>query len=84
MQENKDLLEPLRNQVYEKMKQRDWSLLHLSVVCGISDQTLRNILTRKRNNISFATIIKISEGVDIPLTTLITGEKTEGRKRKYE
>ncbi len=79
MAKTEDLLEPLRNQVYNKMKINDWSLLHLSVLCGISDQTLRDILVRKRNNISFSTIIKISEGIDIPVTDLISGERKGAR-----
>lgn len=77
MAKKEDLLEPLRNQVYNKMKINDWSLLHLSVICGISDQTLRDILVRKRNNISFSTIVKISKGINIPITNLISGERTE-------
>lgn len=76
MAKKEDLLEPLRNQVYNKMKINDWSLLHLSVLCGISDQTLRNVLCRKNNNISFSTIIKLSEGTGIPVTTLISGERS--------
>lgn len=71
MQETKDLLEPLRKQVYAKMKQRDWSLTHLAVVCGISSNTLRDIIAKKKNNIYFATIIKISEGINVPVSELI-------------
>lgn len=80
MAKTEDLLKPLREQIYEKMRRMDWSLLHLSVVCGISDQTLRNVLCRKNNNISFSTIVKLSEGTGIPVTTLISGEKHQRKK----
>lgn len=71
MPENKDLLKPLREHVYAKMRQRNWTLLHMSVACGVSVPTLNSILAKKNSNVSLSTILKISEEINIPVAKLI-------------
>ena len=72
MPENKDLLKPLREKVYEKIVQRNWTILHMAVACGVSVPTLNSILAKKNNNVSFSTIVKIAEEINVPVAELIS------------
>lgn len=77
MKKSKDPLEVLRNNIFVILKQRDWTAVHLAVLCEISYPTLLDILAGKRKNIWFSTVVKISEGTGVPISALIDEKREE-------
>ena len=58
----------------ELMKKRNLSIPDISRATGLSDSTLRSIISRKTKNISLEVAFKLSEGLNISLKEL-NGDK---------
>lgn len=52
---------------------KNLSLNVFSGLCGISSNGLTNVITRK-NDVKLSTIIKISQGIGVPINVLLAGK----------
>lgn len=64
-------LKSIKNGIYSSMAKDDLSLSMLARKCGLTENGLLYIISGKRKNIRLSTIIKISEGIKIPISKLI-------------
>ena len=64
----------LRNQLLSVMDKNNWSITRLSVECGISARELSYILSGKKIDIRLSTVMKIAEGIERPVSCLISEE----------
>lgn len=77
MSKTDDPLRVLRSNLNVALKQRRWSTMHLAVVCDLSVPTINNILSCRVNNVCLSTVIKIAEGLDVPVSTLIDDTRAD-------
>lgn len=75
-----ECLKNLRESLYVIMNKKNWSLLRLSIECEVSYRTMQAIMNDRDRGISLSTLIKISNGLNIPISSLIEDE--EKRKGK--
>lgn len=66
----------IRENLYKIWSGKDWSLISLSIACDISYRHLCNILYGKCVDVKLSTLLRISNGLEIPISVLI-GEKEE-------
>lgn len=61
------LLEAIRRRIRELCDERGITVNKLATICGITQSTLNNILTRDNTKPTVSTIKKICDGLDITL-----------------
>ena len=61
------LLEAIRRRIRELCDERGITVNKLATICGITQSTLNNILTRDNTKLTVSTIKKICDGLDITL-----------------
>lgn len=66
-----EYLEVLREQLYSIMRKNDWSTARLSKECNVSYHEIQNILYRKTKDIRLSTLVRISQGINKPVSCLI-------------
>ena len=65
-----DIMENLRNEIWKKMVENDYTLKKFSQLCGISYGNLRKIISGKNNDISASTILKICKNSGIKINDI--------------
>ena len=68
------LLEAIRRRIRELCAERGITINKLATVCGITQSTLNNILTRDNTKPTVSTIKKICDGLDITLVDFFSPE----------
>lgn len=61
------LLDAIRRRIRELCDERGITINKLATICGITQSTLNNILTRDNTKPTVSTIKKICDGLDITL-----------------
>lgn len=59
--------EAVKERIIELCNSRDITINRLSIICGITQSTLNNIVSGRNNSTTIATIKKICDGLDISL-----------------
>ena len=62
------LLDAIRRRIRELCDERGITINKLATICGITQSTLNNILTRDNTKPTVSTIKKICDGLDISIT----------------
>ncbi len=70
-----DCLKALRERLYAVMRKNDWTLTRLSNECGVSYRELQQILYNQNKDIRLSTLIRISDGLGVPLISLVDMEE---------
>lgn len=70
-----DYMEVIRGQIYHVAEKNDWSILKISIVCNLSYECIKGILYKKSKDISLHTLMCLSEGLKIPVGTLVDREE---------
>lgn len=68
-------LNTLRDRLYSVMGKNNWSLTQMANECGISYRELQQILYKQNKDIRLSTLIRISDGLGIPLISLVDVEE---------
>lgn len=68
------LTSAIRKRIHELCHSRNLTINGLSYVCGITQSTLNNIMTRENNKPTISTIKKICDGLDITLSEFFDTE----------
>lgn len=66
----------------EKIKQRNYTISQMSIICDISYENLHKILTGKRKDISVSTLLKICENSGISILDIL--EVATEKEKKIE
>ena len=61
------LTEAIQQRIRELCRERNITLNHLSMLCGMTPSTVHNIFARPNNSPTISTIKKICDGLDITL-----------------
>ena len=61
------LTEAIQQRIRELCRERNITLNHLSMLCGMTQSTVHNIFARPNNSHTISTIKKICDGLDITL-----------------
>ena len=61
------LTEAIQQRIRELCRERNITLHHLSMLCGMTQSTVHNIFARPNNSPTISTIKKICDGLDITL-----------------
>lgn len=61
------LTEAIQQRIRELCQERNITLNHLSMLCGMTQSTVHNIFARPNNSPTISTIKKICDGLDITL-----------------
>ncbi len=61
------LQDAIVNRIYNLCNERNITINKLSIICGITQSTLNNIINRENNIPTVATIKKICDGLEITL-----------------
>ncbi len=61
------LTEAIQQRIRELCRERNITLNHLSMLCGMTQSTVHNIFARPNNSPTISTIKKICDGLDITL-----------------
>lgn len=61
------LTQAIQKRIRELCSERNITVNKLSTICGITQSTLNNILSRKNNKPTVSTIKKICDGLEITL-----------------
>ena len=61
------LTEAIQQRIRELCRERNITLNHLSMLCGMTQSTEHNIFARPNNSPTISTIKKICDGLDITL-----------------
>lgn len=61
------LMDNLRSEIYRKIKEENLSQTQFSVICGVSYENLYRILSKKSNDISASTLLKICNNSGIKI-----------------
>ena len=59
------LTEAIHQRIRELCRERNITLNHLSMLCGMTQSTVHNIFARPNNSPTISTIKKICDGLDI-------------------
>jgi len=70
-----DCLKALRERLYAVMGKNDWTLTRLSNECGVSYRELQQILYKQNKDVRLSTLVRISDGLGIPLISLVDMEE---------
>lgn len=68
-------LKTLRDRLYSVMGKKNWTLVQMATECGISYRELQQILYNQNKDIRLSTLIRISEGLGVPLISLVDVEE---------
>lgn len=66
-----ECLKILKKQLLIIMAKKNWTLIRLSIECGISLRELKAILYNEKKDIRLSTLTRISEGLDKSVSYLI-------------
>lgn len=61
------LTEAIQQRIRELCRERNITLNHLPMLCGMTQSTVHNIFARPNNSPTISTIKKICDGLDITL-----------------
>ena len=61
------LSQAIRHRIYELCSERGITLNKLSIICGITQSTLHNVVSRPETKPTVSTIKKICDGLDMKL-----------------
>ncbi len=61
------LSQAIRHRIYELCSERGITLNKLSIICGITQSTLHNVVSRPETKPTVSTIKKICDGLEITL-----------------
>lgn len=68
-------MEAIVNALTSAMYKNNWSITRLSIECGVSCNTLSPILYGRNKSIKLDTLVRISQGLNIPISQLINEEE---------
>lgn len=68
------IIKKLQEEIYFALNKKDWSLQTMADFCGVSRGELGNLLNRGQKDIKLSTLVKISEGLGKPISTLVGSE----------
>lgn len=68
------IIKKLQEEIYFALNKKDWSLQTMADFCGVSRGELGNLLNRGQKDIKLSTLIKISTGLEKPLSAFVGNE----------
>lgn len=66
--------EAVRARILELCQERGISVNHLSMICGITQSTLNNIISGRNRGTTVSTIQKICDGLEISITEFFSSD----------
>lgn len=65
-----DIMENLRNEIWKKIAENDYTLKKFAKICGISYGNLRKIISGTNNDINTSTILRICKNSGIKVNDI--------------
>ena len=76
--------EAVRLRIIELCKERQLTINKLSTICGITQSTLSNIISKRNNSATISTIKKICDGLEITLLDFFGSELFENLEQEIQ
>ncbi|MBE6629697.1 MAG: helix-turn-helix transcriptional regulator [Ruminococcaceae bacterium] len=74
----------VRFRILELCRQHDITLNKLSIICGITQSTLNNIVSGRNNSTTVSTIQKICDGLEITILDFFTSPLFENLEQEIK
>ncbi len=78
------LTQAIQRRIRELCAERNITINRLSIICGITQSTLNNILSRSNNKPTVSTIKKICDGLNITLGEFFSSEEFDELEQEVE
>jgi len=78
------LSEAIRLRILELCRQNHITLNKLSTICGITQSTLNNIISRRNSTTTVSTIKKICDGLDITILEFFSSPLFESLEQEIK
>ena len=74
--------EAVRRRILELCAERNITVNKLSILCGITQSTLNNIVNGRNNSATVSTVKKICDGLDMPIIEFFRSEVFENLEQE--
>ena len=76
--------EAVRLRILELCREHDITLNKLSIICGITQSTLNNIVSGRNNSTTVSTVKKICDGLEITIIDFFTSPLFENLEQEIK
>ncbi|MBQ9782936.1 MAG: helix-turn-helix transcriptional regulator [Clostridia bacterium] len=76
--------EAVRRRILELCAERNITVNKLSIICGITQSTLNNIVNGRNNSATVSTVKKICDGLEMPILEFFRSELFENLEQEIK